>query len=144
MKRRVKCTLTTVKKVVFLHQQSNLPIIHNKKCPIICIFRWKISSDIVTDENGFFVGHLRNLSNMTGYPTDIRIDYIQSSEISQFTNTGCKQWSKLSVNWSWNKIEGHRVNYIKLKLSSAKYRHLLTSIFWYFFLIDISNYKFVL
>ena len=59
MKRRVKYTLTTVKKVFFLHQQSNLPIIHNKKCPIICIFRWKISSDIVTDEKGFFVGHLR-------------------------------------------------------------------------------------
>jgi len=29
----------------------------------------------VTDENGLFVGHLRNLSNMTGCPTDIRIDW---------------------------------------------------------------------
>ena len=28
----------------------------------------------MTDENGFFVGHLRNLSDMTGCPTDIRID----------------------------------------------------------------------
>ena len=58
---------------------------------------------------------------------------IQSSETWHLTNTVCKQWSKLAVNWSWNKIEGHRVNYIKLKLSSAKYRNLLTSIFWYFF-----------
>jgi len=38
-------------------------------------YNWKFSSDIVTDENGFFVAHLRNLSDMTGCPTDIRIDW---------------------------------------------------------------------
>ena len=47
------------------------------------------------------------------------------------TNTRCKHLCKLSVNWSWNKIEGHRVNSIKLKLTSLPFDLVLSLMLCY-------------